>query len=242
MTEEPKVDETMSEENVEEPGQRDRAQHRGRAGEAGRSSWPPRPRPRGRAKSASGCRARSSTGVQRFGQELTRPLPRPAESDAGQGTARPAPRKVADDVQKTDVVEEVRKGILVGLEAINRELGKMLERLETEGRARPRSVAPVTDTAGGETVVVAETPVVPGRHDSDEEPRRVSDSPLRDHSRRFAKLTATRAAFLFMAPASSCGVLTQPVPRPSAGKRSSSPAPYPRRSGWSSAHSSHVGR
>ncbi len=109
-----------------------------------------------------------STGVQRFGQELNTAVTKAAESEQAKELKTRATR-VAEDVQKTDVVEEVRKGILVGLEAINRELGKLLERLESKP-GEVETVAPVTDTSDGETVVVAETPVVPDAQGDEEKP------------------------------------------------------------------------
>jgi hypothetical protein len=112
-----------------------------------------------------------TTGVQRFGQEMTTAINKATDSEQAKELKTRA-TKVAEDMQKADVVEEVRKGILVGLEAINRELGKLLERLETKPEAEQvvEAVAPVTDTAAGETVVVAETPVVPDVTDDEEKP------------------------------------------------------------------------
>lgn len=109
-----------------------------------------------------------TTGVQRFGQEVTATVSKVAESEQAKELKTRA-TKVAEEAQKTDVVEEVRKGILVGLEAINRELSKLLERLETKP-GEVETVAPVTDTSGGETVVVAETPVVPDVTGDEEQP------------------------------------------------------------------------
>lgn len=86
-----------------------------------------------------------TTGMQRFGQEVGTAFEKATTSDQAK-ELRTRAEKVAVDVQKTDIVEEVRKGILVGLEAINRELGKLLERLES--RAEVAEVgAPVADMA-----------------------------------------------------------------------------------------------
>ena len=43
--------------------------------------------------------------------------------------------KIATEVKEHDIAEEVRKGLLVGLEAINQELGKLAERLEPKKKA-----------------------------------------------------------------------------------------------------------
>ena len=84
-----------------------------------------------------------TTGVQRFGQEISDAVNKAAESEQAKEFKTRA-TKMADDVQKTDVIEEVRKGILVGLEAINRELGKLLERMEPKAGAA-EVAAPVAD-------------------------------------------------------------------------------------------------
>lgn len=169
MTEEPKFEETMNEENVEEPvvnaaSERSIADELAKMGAqlaaAAKTAWESEERKK--------LQGEIVTGAQRFGQELTSAVTKATDSTQAKELKTRA-AQVADDVQKTDVVEEVRKGILVGLEAINRELGKLLDRLETKPEP-VEAVAPVTDTAGGETVVVAETPVVPDVTNSDEEP------------------------------------------------------------------------
>ncbi len=161
MTEEPKVEEPV----VEEPqAERSIADELAKLGQqlatAAQKAWDSDERRR--------LQTEITTGVQRFGQELSGAVNKAAESDQAK-ELRTRATKVADDMQKTDVIEEVRKGLLVGLEAINRELGKLLERMESKpGEAEV--VAPVTDTAAGETVVVAETPVVPEVPPDEENP------------------------------------------------------------------------
>ncbi len=152
MTEEPKVEETVSEEPTAERSIADELAKLGQQlATAAQKAWDSDERRR--------LQNEVTTGVQRFGQELSGAVNKAAESDQAKEFKTRATR-VAEDMQKTDVIEEVRKGLLVGLEAINRELGKLLERMEsTPGESEV--VAPVTDTAAGETVVVAETPVVP---------------------------------------------------------------------------------
>ena len=170
MTEEPKVGETAAaaatEETTSETTRTERsiADELTRLGQqlaaAAKTAWESEERKK--------LQTEIMTGVQRAGQELNTAVNKVAESDQAQ-QVRTRAAKVAEDVQSTDVVEEVRKGILVGLEAINRELGKLLERLETKpGEAEV--VAPFTDTSAGETVVIAETPVVPDVTPDEENP------------------------------------------------------------------------
>lgn len=122
MTEEPKVEETIEDEPKIE---RTIADELARLGEqlaaAAKSAWENEDRKK--------LQAEITTGVQRFGQEISDAVNKAAESEQAKEFKTRA-TKIADDVQKTDVIEEVRKGILVGLEAINRELGKLLERME----------------------------------------------------------------------------------------------------------------
>lgn len=160
MTEEPKVDETMDEtvsETTSETTHTERsiADELGRLGAqlaaAAKTAWESDERKR--------LQGEIVTGVQRAGQELTTAVNKLTESEQAQ-QVRTRAVKVAEDVQKTDVVEEVRKGILVGLEAINRELGKLLERLESKpGEAE--TVAPVA----AEPPVTPDEPVMPDMDD-----------------------------------------------------------------------------
>jgi hypothetical protein len=173
MTEEPRVDETVTGEEkldetvVDAQTERSIADELAKMGAqiaaAAKTAWDSEERKK--------LQSEISTGAQRFGHELSAAVTKATESDQAKELKTRA-TKVAEDVQKTDVVDEVRKGILVGLEAINRELGKLLERLETKPEAEQavEAVAPVTDTSAGETVVVAETPVVPDVMGDEEEP------------------------------------------------------------------------
>lgn len=170
MTEEPKVDETLGGEATSEETttatetERSIADELAKLGQqlatAAKTAWESEERRK--------LQGEITTGVQRFGQEIGAAVSKATESDQAKELKTRA-TKMADDVQKTDVVDEVRKGILVGLEAINRELGKLLERLESKpGEAEV--VAPVTDTSAGETVVIVETPVVPDVMPDEENP------------------------------------------------------------------------
>jgi hypothetical protein len=171
MTEEPRVEETgaekVEETVVDAKDERSIADELAKMGAqiaaAAKSAWESEERRK--------LQGEITTGVQRFGQEMTSAISKATDSDQAKEIKTRA-TKVAEDMQKADVVEEVRKGILVGLEAINRELGKLLERLETKPEAEQavEAVAPVTDTSAGETVVVAETPVVPDVTGDEEQP------------------------------------------------------------------------
>ncbi|MGE5601954.1 MAG: hypothetical protein ACM30E_02825 [Nitrososphaerales archaeon] len=161
MTEEPKVEEPIGEEPQAERSIADELAKLGQQlATAAQKAWESDERKR--------LQNEITTGVQRLGQELSGAMSKAAESDQAKELKTRA-TKVAEDVQKTDVIDEVRKGLLVGLEAINRELGKLLERMEPKA-GEAEVAAPVTDTAAGETVVVAETPVVPDITPDEENP------------------------------------------------------------------------
>ncbi len=155
MTEEPKFDETTTSTTTEETKtERNIADELARLGQqlsaAAKSAWESEERKR--------LQGEIMNGVQRAGQEINAAVNKASEHEQVQ-QLRTKAVKVAEDVQKTDVADEIRKGILVGLQAINREMGKLLERLES--KPGETEVGPVTDTTGGETYIVAETPVVP---------------------------------------------------------------------------------
>lgn len=100
-----------------------------------------------------------ATGIQKFGKEIGVTLEKAGDSEQVQ-EIRTRAGKVATEIQQTDVVEEVRKGLLVGLEAINRELGKLLDRLET----KPGPVEAVEEAVEGikeEAAEVVETLLPP---------------------------------------------------------------------------------
>lgn len=83
-------------------------------------------------------------GLRRFGDEVTDALTKVAESDTGkQVTAQT--EKVVADVKESGVAEDIRKGLLQGLDALNRELTKVAEKLEKEAQAE------TTDAEEGKT-------------------------------------------------------------------------------------------
>lgn len=73
-------------------------------------------------------------GFQKFGQEVNEAVEKASDSEAARDL-RVKAEKVVEDIRESDVVEDVRKGILTGLDALNRELGKLLEKLETKPAA-----------------------------------------------------------------------------------------------------------
>ncbi len=80
-------------------------------------------------------------GLKRFGDEVAGALNKVAESDTGK-QATTQTEKVIADVKESGVAEDVRKGLLQGLDALNRELGKLSERLEKEAKAEPEQTEP----------------------------------------------------------------------------------------------------
>jgi hypothetical protein len=66
-----------------------------------------------------------------------------SESDAAT-QIRDETEKVVVQIRESDVTGEVRKGLIAGLEVLNRELGKLVERLEVT----PQPSAPVSESAG----------------------------------------------------------------------------------------------
>ena len=127
MNEEPKVEETMgdapmSEERGIERNIADELEKLGQQlAKTAKAAWDSDERKK--------LQTEITSGVQRFGQEISAAFEKATASDQAKELVTRA-EKVATDVQKTDVVEEVRKGLLVGLDALNRELDKLLERLE----------------------------------------------------------------------------------------------------------------
>ncbi len=90
-------------------------------------------------------------GLQKLGQQLNEAFEKASESEAAKQLREQA-EKVVAEVRETDVVEELRKGLLAGLETLNKELGKLLERLETKEAPRaPEAGEEVKPPEPGET-------------------------------------------------------------------------------------------
>lgn len=90
-------------------------------------------------------------GLRKLSDEVTAAAKKAGESDAARQLKAQA-EKVAAEVKEHDVAEEIRKGLLVGLEAINQELGKLVERLD------PRKSPPAEPAAEAEAPAEAEPP------------------------------------------------------------------------------------
>ena len=73
-------------------------------------------------------------GLRRFGDEVTGALNKVAESDTGKQVTTQT-GKVINDVKESGVADDIRKGLLQGLDALNRELSKVSEKLEKEAQA-----------------------------------------------------------------------------------------------------------
>lgn len=88
-------------------------------------------------------------GLRKFGDEVAAATKKAGESDTAKQIKTQA-EKVAADMQQKDVAGDIRKGLISGLEVINVELGKLVERLEPK-KAPAESVAePVTEAAAEE--------------------------------------------------------------------------------------------
>ena len=91
-------------------------------------------------------------GLRKFGDEVSAATKKAGESDTAKQIKTQA-EKVAADMQQKDVAGDIRKGLISGLEVINVELGKLVERLEPK-KAPGEPVAEGTAAAEG----VAEAP------------------------------------------------------------------------------------
>lgn len=96
-------------------------------------------------------------GLQKFGDEVTQALDKAGQSETAKDL-RVKADKVAADVREKGVVEDIRKGIIGGLDVINTELSKLVEKLE-----------PKTQPAG-EPSVGAEAPAEPTAPEAPAEP------------------------------------------------------------------------
>ena len=70
-------------------------------------------------------------GIQKFGTQVSEAFEKASESETAKDLREKA-EKVVEDIRESDVVEEARKGVLTGLDALNRELGKLLTKLESK--------------------------------------------------------------------------------------------------------------
>ena len=99
--------------------------------------------------------AEVTAGLETFGDQVSDAMRKASESDAA-NQLRDQTEQVAARVRESDVTAEVRRGLISGLEILNRELGKLVERLEVE----PQSSTPPA-AGSAEPVEPAEPPTQP---------------------------------------------------------------------------------
>ena len=109
--------------------------------EAARLAWESEERKR--------LQAEITDGVKNFSVQIDEAVRKASESETAQKVKTQA-EQVAVKAKETDVVDDMRQGLLVGLQALNRELGKMLERLQSS--PAPVSTGPVAPAALSETM------------------------------------------------------------------------------------------
>jgi len=104
--------------------------------------------------------AEVADGLRKFGDEVSAAAKKAGESDTAKQIKTQA-EKVAADVQQKDVAGDIRKGLISGLEVINQELGKLVDRLEPkkEPAAEGAAEVPAAEVAAEPaTEPAAETP------------------------------------------------------------------------------------
>ena len=84
--------------------------------------------------------AEISDGIKNFSVQVDEAVRKASASETAKKVKMQA-EQVAAKAKEADVVDDMREGLLVGLQALNRELGKLLERLQSSGG--PVSTAPV---------------------------------------------------------------------------------------------------
>ncbi|MCX7707229.1 MAG: hypothetical protein N2204_04400 [Anaerolineae bacterium] len=129
MSEEPKVERSIADE-LSKLGKQ--------LAEAVKAAWESEDRKKLQAEIAE--------GFQKLSQEVSEAVEKASESETAKELREKA-EKMVEEIREADVVEEVRKGILAGLDVLNRELGKLLEKLETRPAAEPAPEAPAEPPA-----------------------------------------------------------------------------------------------
>ncbi len=100
-------------------------------------------------------------GLRKFSDQVSTTAQKASESDAAKQIKDQA-EKLAAEVKEKDVTEEVRKGLLAGLEVVNQELGKLVERLEKQPAPGEPAAAPETPA---EPAAEAPEEPAPGQRD-----------------------------------------------------------------------------
>jgi hypothetical protein len=90
-------------------------------------------------------------GVKNFSGQVDEAVRKASETETAKKIKGQA-EQVAVKAKDSDVVDDMRQGLLVGLQALNRELGKLLERLQTSDAAVSSGpMPPAAPAAPGET-------------------------------------------------------------------------------------------
>jgi hypothetical protein len=91
-------------------------------------------------------------GLKKASIQVDEAVRRASESKTAKKVRMQA-EQVAVKAKDADVVDDMRQGLLVGLQALNRELGKLLERLQTSGASVSTGpVPPEAPAAPSETM------------------------------------------------------------------------------------------
>jgi signal recognition particle GTPase len=90
--------------------------------------------------------AEVTTGLESFGTQVSDAMRKASESEAA-NQIRDQTEKVVTQVRESDVTAEVRKGLISGLEVLNRELGRLVERLEVPAQAPESAAAEPPETS-----------------------------------------------------------------------------------------------
>jgi hypothetical protein len=87
-----------------------------------------------------------TTGLESFGAQVSDAMRKASESDAA-SQIRDQTEKVVAQVRQSDVTGEIRKGLISGLEVLNKELGRLVERLEVPPQPPAESAAETAEAA-----------------------------------------------------------------------------------------------
>jgi hypothetical protein len=88
--------------------------------------------------------AEITEGLRKFGDEVAEALDKAGQSDTAK-ELRVKAEQVSADMREKGVVEDVRKGIISGLDVLNKELGKLVEKLEPKATPEGESAAGTPD-------------------------------------------------------------------------------------------------
>ncbi len=105
--------------------------------------------------------AEIAEGMKNFSAQVDEAVRRASESETAK-KVRAEAEQAAARARGSDMVDDMREGLLVGLQALNRELGKLLTRLESSsGGAGPVTTGPVPPEAPAPPAGSAVPPAAP---------------------------------------------------------------------------------